>query len=95
MSVKPIFAWYDLWVGAFWDRRVRRLYLFPIPCLGLVVQFKKPDFIEVYRGVTYYPNDHTGKSSVRNTLIEIHTPEPSTAYVRRIGCEPSDLKMKY
>lgn len=39
MSIKPIFAWYDLWVGAFWDRRKRRLYLLPIPCLGVVIQF--------------------------------------------------------
>lgn len=39
MTVKPIFAWYDLWVGAFWDQHKRRLYLFPVPCLGLVVQF--------------------------------------------------------
>lgn len=21
------FAWYDMWVGAFWDRREKRLYL--------------------------------------------------------------------
>jgi hypothetical protein len=39
VSVRPIFAWYDLWVGAFIDRPKRRLYLFPIPCFGLVIQF--------------------------------------------------------
>jgi len=41
MTVKPIFAWYDLWVGVFWDRSKRRLYVFPVPCLGLVFQFKE------------------------------------------------------
>lgn len=29
MRIKPIFAWYDLWVGAFYDRAKRRLYIFP------------------------------------------------------------------
>lgn len=39
MSIKPIFVWYDLWVGAFWDRHKRRLYIFPLPMLGIVVEF--------------------------------------------------------
>lgn len=34
-----IFAWYDLWIGAFWDRKSRKLYLLPFPCVGLVVAF--------------------------------------------------------
>ena len=39
MSVRPIFAWYDLWIGAFWDSRKRRLYILPLPCLGIVIDF--------------------------------------------------------
>ncbi len=39
MSIKPIFAWYDLWIGAFWDGKNRRLYILPIPCFGIVIQF--------------------------------------------------------
>lgn len=35
--IRPIFAWYDFWVGAFYDRDKRRLYIFPIPCIGVVV----------------------------------------------------------
>lgn len=41
MTVKPIFAWYDLWVGAFWDSQKRKLYILPLPCLGVVIQFNK------------------------------------------------------
>lgn len=39
MSINPIFAWYDLWIGAFWDQNKRRLYIFPVPMLGIVIQF--------------------------------------------------------
>lgn len=35
-------AWYDMWVGAYWDRKNRVLYVCPIPCL----------IIEVRRGAT-------------------------------------------
>lgn len=39
VSIRPLFAWFDFWVGLFWDRAHRRLYVFPIPMFGLVVQF--------------------------------------------------------
>jgi hypothetical protein len=39
MSIKPIFAWYDFWVGLFWDRKSRRLYVLPVPCIGIVISF--------------------------------------------------------
>ena len=39
MRIKPLFAWYDLWVGAFWDAKGRKLYVLPIPMLGLVIEF--------------------------------------------------------
>lgn len=39
MNIKPIFAWYDLWIGVFWDQAKRRLYVFPIPMFGVVIQF--------------------------------------------------------
>jgi len=40
VSIRPIFAWYDLWVGVFIDRPKRRLYIFPLPCLGLVITWR-------------------------------------------------------
>ncbi|WP_425962641.1 hypothetical protein [Rhizobium nepotum] len=38
MLIKPIFAWYDLWVGAFYDRTKRRLYIFPLPMFGFYIE---------------------------------------------------------
>jgi hypothetical protein len=41
VSIRPLFAWYDLWIGAYWDRQNRRLYVLPLPCVGVVIQFKE------------------------------------------------------
>lgn len=41
VSIKLIFAWYDFWVGLFWDAKKRRLYVFPVPMIGIVMQFKQ------------------------------------------------------
>jgi hypothetical protein len=41
MKVKPIVAWYDLWVGLFIDRPKRRLYFFPVPCFGLIFEWRR------------------------------------------------------
>jgi hypothetical protein len=38
MRVKPLFAWYDIWIGAFWDRAKRKLYVLPLPCIGLIFE---------------------------------------------------------
>lgn len=40
MKVRLFFAWYDMWVGVFYDRNKRRIYVFPVPMLGIVVQLR-------------------------------------------------------
>ena len=39
MRIRPIFAWFDFWVGLFWDQKKQWLYILPIPCFGVVPQF--------------------------------------------------------
>jgi hypothetical protein len=33
-----VFAWYDFWVGFYYDRNNKRLYILPIPCIGFYIQ---------------------------------------------------------
>lgn len=40
IKIKFIFAWYDFWIGAYWDKTNKVLYIFPIPCFGFKI-FKK------------------------------------------------------
>ena len=41
MTIRPIFAWYDFWIGGFYDQKNRRLYLM-VPCVGIVIQLREP-----------------------------------------------------
>jgi hypothetical protein len=45
-NVRHLVEWRDFWIGMYWDRKHRRLYVFPIPCLGLVIQFPWPEMME-------------------------------------------------
>ncbi len=40
MQIRPMFAWYDFWIGAFYDRKTKTLYLFPVPMFGLKITRK-------------------------------------------------------
>lgn len=38
-----MFAWFDIWVGVFIDRPNRRVYVFPVPCIGLRIDLRVPE----------------------------------------------------
>lgn len=40
MKIKPFFAWYDLFIGAYWDRTKRFLYVLVLPALGLRIDLQ-------------------------------------------------------
>lgn len=37
IRVKPVFAWFDLWVGVFVDLKNQRVFVLPFPCIGVVI----------------------------------------------------------
>lgn len=41
MKIKPIFRWYDIWIGLFIDTKKKHIYFFPIPCLGFKIELGK------------------------------------------------------
>jgi hypothetical protein len=41
MKIKPIFAWYDLWIGAYIDRARRYVYVLPLPMVGFRIDLAK------------------------------------------------------
>lgn len=56
MKIKLMFAWYDMWIGFFWDRKKRDLYFFPIPMLGVRIRiYGKNCYVLRKRGYFYRP----------------------------------------
>lgn len=37
-NIRPMFAWYDFWIGLFIDQKKATWYLFLLPMLGLRIQ---------------------------------------------------------
>lgn len=33
-----LLAWYDLWIGAFYDTKKKYWYILPFPCVGIVIK---------------------------------------------------------
>lgn len=42
MRMRPIVALCDLWIGVFIDAPKRRIYVMPVPCIGVVVEWGEP-----------------------------------------------------
>ena len=37
-----VVAWYDFWIGAYYDRKLHRVFMFPIPMVGFCVNYDAP-----------------------------------------------------
>ena len=42
MTIKPIFAWYDIWIGIYIDLKGKSIYVFPIPMVGVKISWIIP-----------------------------------------------------
>ena len=45
MQIKFFFAWYDLWIGAYWSKQKETLYICPLPCCVIALQFIPSDIV--------------------------------------------------
>lgn len=82
LRVRLIFAWYDLWIGVFIDRPKQRVFIFPMPCVGLVIEraVRERDglemAIEMAYGILWRDHSrHSAEKSVaaRKTLLKVLT----------------------
>jgi len=39
MKVKFFIAWFDMWIGAYWSKQHKTLYICPLPCCVIALQF--------------------------------------------------------
>jgi len=56
MKIKFLFAWYDFWVGLFYDAKKSILYIFPIPTIGVVINILPKDY-SIESISTYFDGD--------------------------------------
>ena len=40
MKISFFLAWYDFWIGAYWDRNWRTLYICILPCCVIRLELK-------------------------------------------------------
>jgi hypothetical protein len=82
MTIRPFFEPCDLWIGAFWSKSSRALYLMPIPMLGLRValgpkRFPADERVLVALRVTDPPTIAAIKAGARELSIGYTAnPEP-------------------
>ena len=70
-NIRPIFAWFDMWIGLFINQNKNIWYIFPVPMLGLKIQgirigwnksyeFRKYPFVWLFQFGKWY-NPYTRK----------------------------------
>lgn len=80
MKIK--FLWYDLWVGAFYDRQKRILYICPLPCVVFIFTLKKKDLI--VEGKMLHESDLKALVTLTDDLKSYRTKETFKDAIRAI-----------
>ena len=40
LTAETFFRWYDLWIGAYYDKKAKRLYVCPLPMMGFWIEIR-------------------------------------------------------
>jgi len=79
LKISPLFAWYDIWIGIYYDTKRKTIYFLPLPMLGIKIKglritwnknysFKNDPFIWLFQwGKTHYPmRNYNSKFNIKN-----------------------------
>lgn len=61
MTFGLVLAWYDFWIGFYWDRKARALYFLPIPFIGIVIRFRPRVLVGEFGEFRGHPMRFDGK----------------------------------
>jgi hypothetical protein len=79
MKISFFFRWYDLWIGFYWDKNSRSLYICPIPMFGIKIQIRRFHYLIWGHYYKEKPIGCTwGKSGQQDVLSE----EPHATFTR-------------
>jgi len=70
-KIRPIFAWYDLWIGCYYDQKGRKLYILPLPSVGIVIEF--PVHITLMALVKGTPGETRMFNSIEDARLYVKT----------------------
>lgn len=82
MKISLLFAWYDIWIGVYWDRKAHWLYILPIPTCGIILKFAPGEYTHLLKGEAgtgaklYLLKDKKGYA-----LSKLHSGSEHAAYV--------------
>lgn len=58
IEISLIFAWYDFWVGIYYNKRNRCIYIFPLPMCGIRIRLpakrKRKNYFENLENSTFF-----------------------------------------
>ena len=81
MRLRLFFAWYDLWIGGYWNAENRILYLCLLPCVVIAVEcgiphkkdYEEALFVELNRWNVRREYLQLGSGSLRNLAMRLNT----------------------
>ena len=90
-SARPLFKWFDFWVGLFWDSKGRKLYVFPVPMFGIVFEFGHATTAAQLETLASLVDATRAVGKGRYPLVTPKASEPEPARIS----EPCDLRYSH